>query len=457
MSTNINKAGFASALDKTTQGLASGMQNREQAQLEKLQAQQQMDQIDYADETDAWRAEIDAARAESQETTRKLQKANMFRGLKYFTEDKNPRHLNSLLKGGPMSKSGIIRFAKIDETADTALMANAGLDMEDASNEYGDSARFVKGIMQDGSEKIFDVYKVKQMTGYFQSLNDQEVARELTINEQSDVDPDDPEGLKTGGEWGKKAWVAQKTGVADPKSTISSLKRDMEQGNVGGKLQEVEVRTEALNKEFGNNFMLNFDPTDEQHRLVAYPHIAAIEKLEGVEFDSSTRKELRDISVLLGLGEPGATMSEQETGIIDSLVTDVKRYVTNDGGSEAVSAYAAFRNSLRHALYGSALTESEIKSFNEQFGTRRQQLGPLIKQMKTAMNQVKSKLSSVADMQNPYSARYRIGAGQDKADEIIVAMQQRIDLLSDLERGKATELTPEGQATKDARIIGETF
>ena len=172
MSTNMNKAGFAGAMDKMTQGLASGMQNREQAQLEKKQAKQQMDQMDYADETDAWRAEIDAARAESQETTRKLQKANMFRGLKYFTEDKNPRHLNSLLKGGPMSKSGIIRFAKIDETADTALMSSAGLDMEDASNEYGDSARFVKGIMQDGSEKIFDVYKVKQMTGYFQSLND---------------------------------------------------------------------------------------------------------------------------------------------------------------------------------------------------------------------------------------------------------------------------------------------
>ena len=457
MSTNMNKAGFAGAMDKMTQGLASGMQNREQAQLEKKQAQQSIDQLEYADETDAWKAQIDATTKENQETTRKLQKANMFRGLKYFTEDKNPRHLNALLKGGPMSKSGIVRFAKIDPAADTALMGNAGLDMEDAGgmiggNHYGDSARYVKGIMQDGSEKIFDVYKVKQMTGYFQSLNDQDVARELAINEQAGTDKS-----YSPSEWEKKADLVAGEGIDTKKGAVNSLYRDMKGGNIMGKLEEAEVRTEQLNKAFDGDFMMNFDPSNEEQRMLAYPHIAAIEKLEGVEFDSSTRKELRDISVLLGLGKPSSTMTKQETGIIDSLVTDVKRYVTEEGGSEAVSAYAAFRNSLRHALYGSALTDSEIKAFNEQFGTRRQQLAPLIKQMKIAMGQIQSKLRSIGDMQNPYSARYRIGAGQETADQIVWAMQERIDYLTNLASGKATELTPEAQADKDARIIGDTF
>lgn len=462
MATNINQAGFAGVLDKTTAGLAEGMQNREQAQLEKQQATYNLNKVNQMNKDEVWKEEANAAKLAAEEVNRKMQKENMFRGLKYFTEDKNPRHLNALLKGGPMSKSGITRFSKIDPNADKALIMSSGMDTEDlgesaiGGEHYGDSARFVKGIMQDGSEKIFDVYQVKQMTGYFKSLNDQQVAQELALNEgKTETKPKTygPGALEKDARFG----ASQGMGGGDLSKATKQLWNDKIQGNVAGKLEEAELRTKELNTQFGGNFLANFEPTNSEHREMAYPSIAAIEKLEGVEFDSASRKEMRDVGVLLALGEPGRQLNRQETGILDSLVTDVKKYVTDTGGSEAVSAYAAFRNSLRHALYGSALTDSEIKSFNEQFGTRRQQLAPLLKQMKTAMMQIQGKMSSIADMQNPYSAKYRIGASQERADEIVSALQQRITYLGDLASGKSTEISPEGQADKDQRIIGEVW
>lgn len=456
MSTNPNMAGFAGALDKMSSGLAAGMQNREQAQLDKKQAQQKIDTIDYQTESGAMEAKVDEATAIAQETTRKLQKANMFRGLKSWSEDRNPRHLNALLKGGPMSKSGITRFAKIDTSADTALMSSAGLDMEDVQDEHGDSARFVKGIMQDGTEKVFDLFKVKQMTGYFQNLNDKQVTRELAINETRKIREGktySPGALEKDSRWA----ASQGVEGGDVSKTTNALFTDRVAGNTPGQLELAEERTAVLQKDFGGDFLTNFESDNPQHRELAYPHIIAIENLEGVKFGPAERKELRNIAVLTALGEPGGSLTEDETGIIDTLLSSVNRYVSNEGGSEEVAAYAAFRNSFRHAIAGTALTEFEIKAFNEQLGTRRQQLGPLIKQMRSAMTQIRGKLNSIATMQNPYSARFRLGMPQEKVDDIIAAMDERITYLTDLSTGKATSLSPEAQQDKDSRIIGDVW
>jgi len=454
MSTNINKAGAMSALAEGAKGLTQGIEDRPAALLAKRKAEQDMEKINYSDDQNIWKEELDVVKGAAEETNRKLQKANMFRGLKYFTEDRNPRHLNALLEGGPMSKAGIIRFSKIDLSADTALLSAAGLDPEDASGtaafggeSYGDSARFVKGVMKDGTEKIFDVYQVKKMTGYFQSINDQQVTEELALNEKT----------YSPGEWEKKADLVASQGVDTKQNATAALYNDMRTGNKGGQLAEAEVATQALDKLFAGDFLTNFEPTDQQHRDQAYSLVHKIERMEGTEFDAATKKELRDVGVLLAMGDPSKDMTVAETGILDSMLTDVKKYVTDEGGSESVAAYAAFRNSLRHALYGSALTDSEIKAFNEQFGTRKQQLAPLIKQMKTAMGQIRGKLNAIATMQNPYSAKFRIGASQEKVEDLVAAMDQRIKYLEDLESGKQTESTPEAQQDKDSRIIGDVW
>ena len=98
MATNINQAGFAGALDKTTAGLAEGMQNREQAQLEKQQATYNLNKVNQMNKDEVWKEEANAAKLAAEEVNRKMQKENMFRGLKYFTEDKNPCTLMLYLK-----------------------------------------------------------------------------------------------------------------------------------------------------------------------------------------------------------------------------------------------------------------------------------------------------------------------------------------------------------------------
>ncbi len=437
MSTNTSKAGMFNALSKVATTGMQGVEGRQAAQLAKRKGELELSRVNETMDTGAVELQIEAVNEQNKEVTRKLQKANMFRGLKRHSVDGNPRHLNELLKGGPMSKSGIVRFNKVDLSADNQLIAQApeGFDPEDFTEQPN---RYMKAIMNDGSERIVDLYKVKQAYGYFKDLDDQEVSRELVANEAKKAGESGGRSYSPGA-LEKDAKYLSGQGHGSESDVSGKLYKDKIAGNTAGKLDLADQATEELNTKFEGDFIANFDSSNEQHRDTAYRYIRDIEQYEGVKFSSAERKEYRDISVLLALGEPGKELTAEETGIIDSRFSNIKKYITDTGGSEGVAAYAAFRNSMRHALYGSALTESEIKSFNEQFGTRSQKLGPLLKQMKTAMSQVQAKLGAIADMQNPYSAKFRIGASQEKADAIVGALQQRIDHLESLAKGQATD------------------
>ena len=458
MDTNTNQAGFASALAEGAKGLTHGLMTRDEAQLAKKQAQMKYKQLDYTDQTNAMQAEIDAAKATSLEASRKLQKEGTFRALKYFSTDGNPRHLNNLLlKDETMKKSGIVRFNKIDPSADAALMAQSreAYDFTDFSNDGSD--RFVKATMQDGTEKIIDTFKVKQMTGYYDQVTDDELANELAkakITKSTEGKQYSP------GELEKSARFSASQGIAggDLKETTRQLYNDKIQGNVAGKMDEYDTQVKELDKNFNGDFLANYDPAAPEEKNKAYQYIHRLEQYGGVELKATDRKDLKDIGMLVALGNPGKQITKEETGIMDSLITDLRKYVSDEGGSESVAAYATFRNSLRHALYGSALTDSEIAAFNEQFGTRRQQLAPLLRQMKIALTSVKGKLDTIANLNDPYVVKYRTGLNMDQLDSIISSLDQRVEYLNDLSSGKATSvMQPEDKAAQDKQKLRNAF
>lgn len=188
----------------------------------------------------------------------------------------------------------------------------------------------------------------------------------------------------------------------------------------------IDALAMADNKTF---FDYDFN-TDQKARLKFEPYIQEIARLSGAELTQTDRTKAMQLRELLALGTPvSEELSEAETGLWDRFLRGIRSYVSNNpAGLELTSAYGAYRNMLRHSLFGSALTPAEIKSFNEQFGTLGQQLGPVLAQFKTNLRQVKSQLESLINLNDSYVSHFYLGADNAKLGEIIEALDERIAL-----------------------------
>jgi len=188
---------------------------------------------------------------------------------------------------------------------------------------------------------------------------------------------------------------------------------------------------EDIHKIAGGDFW-SADLTDATIRRKLGPKISALEKLTGKELSQEDKRVVRNMRELTDLGETaGGNITDAETGLIDRMLHGVKKYTSdNVSGVAGTSAYATFRNTFRHALYGSALTPAEIQSFNEAAGTLGQQTGPVLQQLAAQMQTIKSQLQSVYDMNDEMIAQYYLGRSRDDIDQAIEQLEERIKLVS---------------------------
>lgn len=221
-------------------------------------------------------------------------------------------------------------------------------------------------------------------------------------------------------------------------------------------LKAAEDKTVTLLSEFGGEEdFYNTDFTDPKNYRKAYPLVNAIEQLEGTDLSEQDKKNITDIRQLVALGDPASKLTSDQTGLLDSNLKELQKYFqTSVKGTSAKSAYAAFRNSVRNALFGSALTESEIKAFNEAYGTLGQKIGPVLETFETSLAQVQAKLDSTANLMNPLSAKVRLGADQDKLIQIREALQARIDYIKGLKSGT---IIPGQTINKDRPSLDSIF
>lgn len=208
-------------------------------------------------------------------------------------------------------------------------------------------------------------------------------------------------------------------------------------------LDEAAATTDRMLGEFGGEEQFfNTDFGDQKNFNKAYRYMVRMEKLEGTQLSEADKKTITDVRSLLALGDPGSKLTSDQTGLLDSNLASAKKYVSDEvGGVEATSAFAAFRNSVRNALFGSALTEAEITSFNDAYGTLGQKAGPVLQQFKTSLEQVKAKLESTQGLMNPYSAQIRLGKDAQKMNEILAGLDARIQYIEGLSQGET--MTPE--------------
>lgn len=221
-------------------------------------------------------------------------------------------------------------------------------------------------------------------------------------------------------------------------------------------LNFAERRTESLVNNFGSEEeFFNTDFSDQDNYRKAYKDVQAIESTLGIEFSSAEEKKLNNVRKLIAISDPASKLSKSQTGMIDNLLGNTKKYVDDSlTGDAAKSAYNAFRNTVRHSLFGSALTASEIKSFNEAFGHLGQKIGPVLTQFKTNLNQVKSDLDSISRNNNPYIAKVRLGVDQQKLDDIIGGIDERLDYLSGRHKVDEVNKKPVRKLTpKDMEVL----
>lgn len=463
---NEAKAGLFSALAKGAQGLTHGLMTRDEVQLKRAQSKRELDKLRMTEESDTFEQQLKVVQMQNEQLLKQGAKRDLYDSFDLYRADGNTEHINRALHTNEALKQAfpdVVAIDRLHPDADRDLMHRENLPA-DIMTDPNMQKRFVRITKPDGTKTIADMVTVYGALGYTQHKSAQDLERMLKESQIA-------RNLRTGTSKGSSATAMLKNsreyaaaqsridagqGTAADEAFVRFAEKDLA-GTTPGKMDLAEDATAKLLSLFGNeDKFFEADFTDPKNYRKAYPLVARIEKLEGAEFSAETKRELRNIAALNALGKPGTKIGADETGLIDSIFLKTKKYMSDEvGGIEATSAYSAFRNSVRHALYGSALTATEVASFNEAFGTLGQKLGPVLQQFKTAITQVKGKLESIARMSNPYTAKVRLGVDQEAVDDMILALDERLAKLEDYGKAQVKhsfEIDKDKKAKLDAKF-----
>lgn len=249
--------------------------------------------------------------------------------------------------------------------------------------------------------------------------------REREAVRRAELNP--PDGIDES-EWGPShpdfdAAVQQHTEEIRREESRTSGMREVDR--VREVKQDIRSRVDSIE---GVEDFFDIDFSDRRNRLRFEEDVQEIMRLGNQEISNQERQSINSIRELLSLGDTASELTSRETGLIDSTVRGFSRYLSDNAeGLAATSAYTTFRNTLQHALFGSALTGNEIQMMARQFGTLRQQQGPVLQQFQTALEQVKAKLDSVAQLGDSYVSHFYLGQDRDQVETMIQGLEESID------------------------------
>ena len=466
---------------------------REEAALRKQQMEVQLQkaQNDLAAQPDPLKKkesseqQLDLLYEQSNRIFGELAKQRSFDAFRRFNADGDARHLNIMLQDLRKNPAGAALFpdaVRVDAITDRTpevdmLLRQAGIqDLEGFWANPDVKRSFIKTTNADGSVEIESMYELYIGTGFANHMLGEEldmllkranIARALRTSKGSGgstQEEREAQLLLDNGEAIDMADALMKVrerkanfgsvderqsyrdgrGIADE---VDARLREKRKPEAERKQEVVDMAMEDLDEVFDGDFLTaDISELSSREQKLIDRNLRRIEQVGGLALSERDKTDFKDISQLLAISDPGSSLSKHETGILDKLFMDVKKYVSDDvKGVDATSAYAAFRNSVRNALFGSALTEAEIQSFNEAFGTLRQQAGPVLQQFRTALMQVRGKFEALKAVNNPYVVKARLGKSSEDLDNTINALNERI---ATLER-----LAPKGTASTAGQVI----
>ena len=469
------------------------------------------EQATFEQQKDIDQQQMQLLQAQNNQLLREANKRATYDGLDRYVGDGDVRHLNTMIDTVKQNKAGqklfgqIVRVDKISPDNITETMIAQQLSPQEAQLVKDGNEEITKDIVRltnaDGSTQVARVSDLMAMTGYTRYADNRELQRlkdiaslrrtgVTTATERQAARIVEQEGLKVGSEEYNKRLteviteLTAKPAQSDRLSTkqereafrvteAEGLKPDTPEfkarfNEVFDEIVDRDRETTAqkeqagadeavqtmIEKAGGEDEFFELDFSKPRLRRKYERDIERLERLGKVELSNTEKKELEYINQLTSLGQPGSTLTEKETGIIDRLIKDTKKYVSDEvEGIDATSAYAAFRNTIRHALFGSVLTEGEIKSFNEQFGTLKQQTGPILAQFRTALEQVRNKLETISETNNSYVIKFRTGRSQEELNNTIDALDERIDAIANFQPTNIEEVEIDPERRRQLELI----
>jgi len=348
-----------------------------------------------------------------------LPKEQMFAATRYtdYLDDKQLKKMEAKARIGQMLRSGQSRktvnmkervVQDLVDTGKAATIAEAYqmlLEMEKSSNGKGtlssNEERAVNSIMEEknvGYVEALDIYYSTKRQGTGTTNESRFITEYLDNNPEASYEQ-----------------------AAAEYRNITKTTTQKEVGDVKELRQGLD--------EMGWLTMSQKDMDPVQRSRVYRDYISPLEDLRNFKLSTEDKRTVRQLRELTALGgTAGTELTPEETGLLDSTINNFKKYMFNEvGGKKATASYETFRNLFRNSLYGSALTDNEIKAFNKAAGTLGQQFQPVMAQLKVQMNTIKDNLESIRDLNDPDIAHYYTGKSIEEIDQAIMAMEERMN------------------------------
>ncbi|RKZ94775.1 MAG: hypothetical protein DRQ40_05155, partial [Gammaproteobacteria bacterium] len=408
--------------------------------------------------------------------------------------------------------SDYARFDNLTE-ADAELMEQAGpVDHDKILNDPTVSRSFVKATMKDGTEQIVNLDNLKAQTRYGKYASTEELRRmkeskEILMLEHMgydtkeareafravsarlgpSVDPSSPEfknavteeieatAIRKQTRFGASTNLSVEEAIVenrmiemdldynDPKNAgirdaiTTQVNKERNQTSAVKNLEAVDLARENLDKA-GFDKVDWTQPTDYKTRRKFESNIKRIEVLAKAELSATELASLQSVKYMTSLADSAKELKPEQTGIIDSFFHNVRKYVSdNTDGIDATSAYAAFNNVMRNALYGATLPEGEIRMFQDAAGTLKHQQGPVLVQLRTSFEQVKAMYDTMLATNDPDVMLFRTGMDAVQIEKISQALDERISMIDRVSRGaSATKSVGSGLTADDITVIPST-
>ena len=454
----FNAGGLAEALSTGLSAYQTTRANRTAVQRQAAEDEAATAKAKASSDPELLQQEIDVLKAQNQTSLNQAAKRETYDSLRAYNADSNVKHLNRMMKNNPVLKdiyANITNVSKLDLTQDQNLLAKHGFDQEMLADENLDNEallhRIVKITRPDGTIELADIQQLMISTGYASQVDQEELDRLLS---RSQVQKNLRQGVGTPSTLEKKARYASEILGKSEEETARALYQKEVSGVTPGKLQLADQAEVALEDTFSKKFF-DTDFTDRKNKVRATKHIRMLEQAGGAKLTPADKAGLKDINVLLAsAGTVAEELTPEATGIIDNFTSNVLKYFSDENVDETIgrSAYSAYRNALLRSFGGTAMSESEVKNFEASFGTLAQKYPAVITQFQQALEQTKAKLSTIAQLNNPYLAHYYLGTSQDEIDIILARLDENLDRIQsygDLKSGKTKPKASNSDWRKD--------
>lgn len=441
--------------------------------------------------------ELDALKRQQRTDQTKQLGTDLFSSFDKYESDGDTKHLNNFLAVAKRNPAGSAdwgewtRFDSMTRTPETeAMLGRMGItDMDGYFSDPELVKSKVVGTNNNGTKELFDMNKAYQGSGYTRFANSRTVT---AMNERAKLD----ESLKgtasaetnmidkiyeeNPGEGRlaavKKFYAAKNQG----KVTGSSLERIVNElmskdenlsyedaikqasrlkAAPGAAEKDINVTADvrtAVHEAAGGDFY-SADLSNPKIRAKVGERITDLEKATGKTLSNETKRVARKLNSMMTLGGvAGEKLSSEETGIMDNLLHGLGKYFSdNVEGVEGTAAYSAMRNVTRNALMGATLTPKELTEFDKAAGTLKQQLGPVLEQLKVQLVDIKQQIESVMNFEDPMMAQYYLGMSSEQADVVVEQLERRLDLISGYKKGEEkvlnTKISPKPKMKASAR------